>query len=214
MLKNCFVLAMLIAIITLIVTGFASGTEDQTMGTDCVKTECFEETAWAAQCKPGDHRFVDRGNWATYTKYNLGTGTESSPVRYPIYAGQTYRAGTLKVYDETTYQSEGECGPGYYGTIYLRYKLSGSEPIYKNGYVGSWVGFNEYHLQVVDEAIDFNTVTTKKGNPIPGHFDYSKEYDPKTTDSGWIQVEVCGYQCDAYIAAHSVMEWCEYSKEV
>jgi hypothetical protein len=216
MIKNSVGLAVLIAVTVLIVTGFASADEDQTIGTNCVEKECFEETAWAAEYKPGGaHRFVDRGNWGTYVDYTLGSYNESVPGRYPIYAGQTYRAGTLKVYDETAYQEDGECGSGYYGTIYVQYVSSGAEPIYKDGYVGSWKGFTEYHLQVVDEIEDFNTVTTpnKKfglGNPIPGLFDYSEEYDEKKSGTDWIAVEVCGYQCDAYIAAHSVVWWCGY----
>ncbi|MDW7733067.1 MAG: hypothetical protein SCH66_11665 [Methanolobus sp.] len=218
MLNNSFALAMLIAIIALAVTGFASASEDQTVEINCVEKECFEETAWAAQSSQlvGVNRFVDQGNWATYVIYKLGTYVDpEAHGRYPIYAGQTYRTGTLKVYDETTYQSEGECGPGYYGTIYVRYVSSGSEPTYKDGYVGSWNGFTEYHLQVVDEVEGFEAVRTfsnKFGwsNPIPGQFDYSEEYDMKKSYTDWIEVEVCGYDCDVFIAAHSVMQWCGY----
>ncbi|MDK2834593.1 MAG: hypothetical protein PWR29_857 [Methanolobus sp.] len=192
------------------------------LGSGCngesAEIECFDETAWAAQCQPGLYRFVDKGNWATYIKYNLGAAvTPCCAVKYPIYAGQHYRAGTLYVYDKTMYQPEGECGPGRYGTLYVKYATYGGSD-YKDGYIGAWKGFTEYHLHVADEPEGFNPVRTfsKKlgwGNPIPGQFEYSEEYDTIKTDTGWIEVEICGYEnSDAYIAAHSVMWWCGHSQ--
>jgi len=170
MLKNSILFAVLIAIIALALTGFASAWEDE----DC------EETAWAApKYSPGETRFVDQGNWGTYVNYTLGEGTSGNYKQYYIYAGQNYKVGTLKVYDDGD-------------TIYVRYVTTPK--------------LSEYHLHVVDEIGDFSAVQTKKGNPIPGQFAYSKE-GISTNDTGWIEVD--GHPDKVYIAAHSVVQLCD-----
>lgn len=148
--------------------------------------KCSGETAWAAQQKPGQTRFVEKGNWATYITYNVGEGTNATPKVFPLYAGQTKLAGSLYVYDAG-------------GNLYVKYVAGGSN------------AFSEYHLQVEDEFAGFQDVRTynKKtgyGSPIPGQFDYVKEYTTKTADSGWITVPISGYgDKDVYIAAHAAM---------
>jgi len=206
MLKKSLLFAILLVSITLAVTAFASADEDQTVGINCVEDkekECFEETAWAAEYKPGGaYRFVDRGNWGTYVNYTLGSYDESVPGRYLTYAGQTNQAGTLKVYDDTTLQ-DGK----YYGTIYVQYVFGQPDSTYKDGYTGSWAGLTEYHLQVAD-SLD-GIPMTRNGNPIPGQFDYSTEFNDKKPSTGWIAIDINGYEnSEVYIAAHSVVWWC------
>ncbi len=143
---------------------------------------CPGETFWAAQSKPGEHRFVEKGNWATYITYNVSDGTSAAPKMFPLYAGQRNLVGNLYVYDSGD-------------QLFVRYVVNG--------------GLSEYHLQVVDEFDGFQDVRTfnKKtgyGSPIPGQFDYVKEYSTKTTDTGWIEVSIKGYDKDIFIAAHGV----------
>ena len=148
--------------------------------------KCSGETAWAAQQNPGQTRFVQKGNWATYITYNVGEGTNAVPKAFPLYAGQTKLAGSLYVYDDGS-------------NLYVKYVAGGNN------------AFKEYHLQVEDEFAGFNDVRTynKKtgyGSPIPGQFEYAKEYSTKTADSGWITVPISGYgDKDVYIAAHAAM---------
>lgn len=148
--------------------------------------KCSGETSWAAQQNPGQTRFVQKGNWATYITYNVGEGTNAVPKVFPLYAGQTKLAGSLYVYDEGS-------------NLYVKYVAGGSN------------AFKEYHLQVEDEFAGFNDVRTynKKtgyGSPIPGQFEYVKEYSTKTADSGWITVPISGYgDKDVFIAAHAAM---------
>jgi len=207
-------LAMLIAIVALAITGIVSASEDNNVESKCVDLICCEETAWAAQKNPGEFRFVEKGSWATYVEYDFGN--QNNYTTYPLFAGKDCRAGTLWVYDDTEYESDGKCGSGYYGSIYINYTSATTcDCDCKDGYDGSWKGFTEYHLQVVDEFDCFEAVRTfnKKlgwGNPIPGQFDYSEEYCEIKPETGWIEVEVCGYDCNAFIAAHSVMHWCGY----
>ncbi|MHB0935938.1 MAG: DUF7507 domain-containing protein [Armatimonadota bacterium] len=168
------------------------------------ETECFSETAWAAQSQPGQTRFVPApGDWATYVHYEVGQGTVEDPAVFPLYAGQTHLSGYLYVYDEGN-------------SLYVRYvTLDGdSNPPYKPGYCGSWSGLTEYHLEVVGTVSGFNPVRTynkKKnqyGGPIPGAFRYKASYDEKTPDTGWIAADIAGFSNDIYIAAHGVMWWC------
>ncbi len=163
--------------------------------------ECGDETAWAAQDEPGVNRFVDKGNWGTYVLYNKGDGEENGPMIYPLYAGQTHLAGYLYVYDVKD-------------TLYVRYVSSLMDSDYMGGYTGAWIGMTEYHLQVVDNFADFraNGYTNKKGNPRPGQFDYSEEYDEATDDTGYIKIPIGGYDEEIHIAAHSVMCWSGFPK--
>ncbi|MBN1370190.1 MAG: hypothetical protein JW954_08155 [Dehalococcoidaceae bacterium] len=173
---------------------------------------CFDETAWAADGEAGTTRFVESpGNWATYIDYNLGDGSYGEPVEFPLYAGQTYYAGKLLVWDDGTY-------------IYVQYIASDADGYAPEGYCGgTWTGLSEYHLQVVDEFVDFNdyrAYNKKKdeyGAPIPGSFDTIWEGD-KVTITDEIVVDISALideeNTDLYIAAHAVMWWCGYDCDV
>jgi hypothetical protein len=182
--------------------GSSSGDTDEHI---LVKQRCYSETAWAAENLPGQTRFVStKGNWATYVKYDLTDAcyTRDNPRVYPVYAGQTYYAGSLLVYHSD-------------GTLYVKYVASQDNGGYKPGYIGAWKGLTEYHLHVVDEFSDFNSVRTKDkktgyGNPIPGQFMYSGTFGEKQPYTDWIEVNITGFSGDIYIAAHAVMWWCGY----
>jgi|GEM_PF-1569109 len=179
------------------------------------KKWCGDETAWAAEQHPGETRFVDQGNWATYVGYNKGDGNEKEPKTYPLYAGQYYLAGMLHAWDEDN-------------TLSVKYDIyipegilehcidEGGKVYGKEGFCGDWIGFLEYHLHVVDEFTDFNEVRTynrrtkKYGNPIPGQFEYKGSFDSAESESDWIEVDITGFSSDFFIAAHSVMQWCGY----
>ena len=157
----------------------------------------YDTTAWAAQEDPGQTRFVDRGDWATYVTYDIGSATDvASAIEYPLFAGQTYRSGTLFVYDDA-------------GILYVKYSTEGQDPAYKGYTGGEWKYITAYHLQVVDEQVGFDPYLTAKGKAIPGQFDLN-DYLGDLTETGWIEVNVniSGYQSgDAYIAAHAIMSW-------
>jgi fibro-slime domain-containing protein len=171
---------------------------------------CFDETAWAAEVNPGDNRFVDPpGNWATWIDYDVGEGTETDPVVFKLYAGQTYYAGDLLVWDNST-------------TLFAKYIASGEAGDYAPvGYCGgTWTGLTEYHLQVVDDYADFEAyrVYNKKkaeyGAPIPGSFDTIWEGDKVAETDPAIEIDISGLweegNVDLFIAAHAVMWWCGY----
>jgi len=161
--------------------------------------ECFDDTIWAADGEPGATRFVNRGNWGTYVEYEIGAGAVGDPVEYTLYAGQYHEAGTLEVYDDN-------------GNIFVRYLIGSDEDdSYKDGYCGSWSYLTEYHLQVVNNFSDFDSVRTRQGNPIPGQFEYSEIYEleDEKNDTGWLKVEG-NFNETVYIAAHGVAQWCGY----
>lgn len=164
----------------------------------------LSESAWAAEANPGETRFVPApGDWATYVKYTIGAGTVDAPKAYPLFAGQTNLAGSLLVYDDGA------------GTAYVKYAASGldSDPPFVEGYTGAWSGLTEYHLQAAGVFDQFNTVRTynKKaktyGGPIPGHFQYSAEYEEIAAETDWIAVDITGFSSDVFLAAHAVMWW-------
>lgn len=161
---------------------------------------CFDETAWAANTGPGTFRFLpERGNWATYVKYSIGSGTSpSNPKKFKLFAGQTYFVGNLLVYDDGT-------------DLFLKYDVDPAgdpDQNYKPGYcpADGW-GLVEHHFQVVDEVPDFAPYLTKKGNPIPGQF----LNNGQDIGGGWFRSPIGKFtNADAYIAAHAVVEWCGY----
>jgi hypothetical protein len=155
----------------------------------------YDTTAWAAQGGPGIYRFIDPGDWATYVTYDIGSANDvASAIEYPLFASQTYRSGTLFVYNA------GE-------TLFIKYSIEGQDPAYKGYTGGEWKYITAYHLQVVDEQVGFDPYLTAKGKPIPGQFDLN-DYLGDVTETDWIQVDISGYQNgDAYIAAHGIMSW-------
>ena len=176
---------------------------------------CFSETAWAAQTIPGETRFIPApGNWATWITYTKGAGiSEETAKAYPLYAGRHYLSGWLRVYDD-----------GH--TLYVKYEALGEgdpgDKVYGvGGYCdGLWTGIYEFNLQVEDEFAGFNAVRTynKRAmtyrNPIPGRFEYGLEYrydleyEEGVPDTGWIAVDIEGFDGEIFIAAHAVMAWC------
>lgn len=184
---------------------------------------CFDETAWAAQAHPGETRFENASNWATYVEYTTGNGTEQEPAFYPLYAGQYYLAGILYVYDE-------------HGALHVKYTTEIPQWILdhceeEGGLVyeveglcaGDWTGFLEYHLAVGNTTDDIpRTMSRGRGrgrnpgtltNPIPGHFEYSDYFDPAEPETEWIEVDIEGLGDSFVIAAHAVMQWCGYDCE-
>ena len=160
--------------------------------------ECFDETIWAANDGPLTERFVERGNWATYVKYEIGNGLKE----YSLYASQDHEAGTLKVYDNGD-------------NIFVKYVIGAEDNNYKDGYCGSWSYLTEYHLHI-SESNDFSGVTNRQGNPIPGQFDHKGVLEGENS-TGWINIEIERNNYDeniVYIAAHGVAQWCGYLCEI
>jgi len=158
------------------------------------------ETAVAAQGPgPGQYRFLFARNWFTYIKYEA-TGPSGGPVEYPIFAGQTFRIGTL-------YVQHVDKGGGV-SHLQVRYLADVAPP------VGcTWDGFNVYHIEVVDEWLQFYLPDSivKNWNPAPGQCEYSGPVDPIDTDTGYIELpeNIKAYgDDDVYIFAHSV--FCYY----
>jgi len=163
---------------------------------------------------PGETRFIPHpGNWATWITYDQGDGSATAPAAYPLYAGQYYLSGWLRVYNEGD-------------TLYVKYEALGDgapgDNVYEiDGYCdGLWTGIYEFHLQVEDALAGYNAVRTynkrtkKYGNPIPGQFEYSSEYrygleyEEGVPDTGWIAADITGFDNEIFIAANSVMAWC------
>ncbi len=191
----------------------ASGTQPKYY--DFVNTPevyCEGQTAWAADPHPGDTRFSNANNWATYVEYARGDGTELEPKAYPLYAGQHYLAGMLYVWDDGD-------------TLHVNYSTDIPEeildhakdcPVYEvEGYCeGGWTGFLEYHLHVADAEDGIPRTRTGRNrvlsNPIPGHFKYDGYFDPAEDETGWVQVGISELGDEFVIAAHAVMQWCGY----
>ena len=101
------------------------------------------------------------------------------PVEIPLIAGQTMDAGTVTVYNDGEF-------------LYVTYETT-----------GDW-HMTETHLHVACDPADIPQ--TKKGNPIPGQFDYSETHDPGV-ESYEVKIDLDDLQCsDVYIAAHAVVE--------
>ena len=77
--------------------------------------------------------------------------TEADPAVITLYAGQDIDVGTVSVWNDDT-------------TLYVKYETT-----------GDWV-MTETHLAVAEELDDIPQ--TRKGNPIPGRFEYKMEHDP------------------------------------
>ncbi len=175
---------------------------------------CEGQTAWAADPHPGDTRFSNANNWATYVEYARGDGTELDPKAYPLYAGQHYLAGMLYVWDDDD-------------TLWVNYSTDIPQDILDHceeeggmvyevaGYCeGGWTGFLEYHLHIADDEDGIPRTRTGRNrvlsNPIPGDFEYKGYFDPAEEESGWIEVDISELGDDFVIAAHAVMQWCGY----
>jgi hypothetical protein len=68
---------------------------------------------------------------------------------------------------------------------------------------GTWL-MSQTHLHVATDWADIPQ--TKKGNPIPGHFDYSMDHDDLTSEYTYdIPLEDLGGEGTYYLAAHAVV---------
>ena len=161
---------------------------------------CEDETACAAQDQPGETIFGKTkkndkagGNWFTYIEY---TKAEVDVVtEFPIYAGQTHRAGTLYVKIDAD------------GILWVNYSTDGADDPDR-----TWFGISEYHLEVVDNLADFaddaiSNLLNKQGSPVPGQAEYANNIG-FGTETGWIETEdVSGYSDPIFIFAHGIFWW-------
>ena len=172
-------------------TDCEGNTHDWTYTFTCACPTC--STASAAQTQPGESRFPGSSSWFTWITYNKGDGNATSPKTYPIYTGQTHRAGTLKVYDNGTW-------------LYVIYSTQGAV---ENGC--QFVGFSQYHLEV-DSTITalYNAVTNKSGNPVAGRCEYNGtlNYVPNTDPIKTDNISDYATGKTFYIFAHSLV--CSY----
>lgn len=135
-------------------------------------------TAWARMYNYSeDFTYEFPGpNWATY----IICEPSELPQTFYLFAGQHYWVGELYVWKDSNY-------------LYVKYNLD--EDNYS-------MSESQLHVATLLDGIPH----TKNGNPIPGQFDYSKQYDPTEPhdlyqidwDSDWDNV-------DLYIAAHAVV---------
>jgi len=103
-----------------------------------------------------------------------------------LIAGQNIYVGEVKVWNDADY-------------LYVKYEIADSK--------SDWC-ITETHLAV---AMSLEGIPqTKKGNPIPGRFPYSRYHDCVSEYTYEIPLSK-DWQCDAelYIAAHAVVETCE-----
>jgi hypothetical protein len=176
---------------TVIVTDAEGCQDTDTVTITMVCPTC--STAVAAQGPEESGQFQFEGsNWFTYINYGIGDGSDTVPVEYPIFTGQTFRIGTLEVYDDGTH-------------VFVRY-LAGDAP---DGC--DWVGFSSIHIEVVDEATPtyFPDILNKSYNPNPGKCTYKYAFADETTDTGFIELTEDDFSGgatndDVYIFAHSI----------
>ena len=177
--------------------------------------KCGDETAWAAEAHPGETRFVEQGNWATYVTVDL-KDLQEEDLSFPLYAGQHYLAGMLNVKLDN-----GDLKVQYTTEVdedWLEHcEGEGGKTYDAKGWCGEkWTGLLEYHLHVVDDLEGFNDVQTynrrtkQYGNPIPGQFDYKDSFYSTESETEWIEVGIGGFSEEILIAAHAVMQWCGY----
>ena len=148
--------------------------------------ECFSQTAWAADGAAGSFRFTDN-NWATYVTHIKGS---QGVTEYDLYAGQTYLAGKIQVWEENGY-------------LKVKYVVEGTA--YKPGWQGEWVKMTEAHVAV---GAQVKNIPSNKAGPIPGRFAYkwTGESDTATISIPLTKVP----EGEFILAAHSVVWWCGY----
>lgn len=105
--------------------------------------------------------------------------TETDPFVTDLIAAQTMDAGDVSVWND------GE-------RLYVKYETD-----------GDWC-LTKTHLHVATALADIPQ--TGKGSPIPGHFDYSMEHDPCSTEYTYV-IDLNGWTptTELYIAAHAVV---------
>lgn len=112
--------------------------------------------------------------------YNKSTNQDLDYVSFQLYAGQNIDLGEMRVWNE------GE-------TLYVKYLTDG------------WcITETHLHLATSLEGIP----QTKKGNPIPGKFEYKGNHECETEVTYTIDLKEMEWKCDQklYIAAHAVVQ--------
>ena len=105
-------------------------------------------------------------------------GTEANPDVYDLWAGRNTDVGDVKVWNDGS-------------TLYVRYEMDDDLCI------------TETHLHIATDVAGIPQ--TKKGNPIPGQFDYGEEglaCVSQWPESGWFMTALPGATA-VYIAAHA-----------
>ncbi|HRU05170.1 MAG TPA: hypothetical protein P5137_05280 [Candidatus Brocadiia bacterium] len=111
--------------------------------------------------------------------------SEASPFTTKLVAGQHYEAGVVKVWNDAT-------------TLYVTYDAG-----------DGWF-MSETHLHVATSLAEIPQ--TKKGNPIPGQFAYSRYYWPWVTENTFaIPLKTWTPGTKLYIAAHASMPYYNFS---
>jgi len=129
----------------------------------------------------GDLNLTTPGTTETEGVISLMRGTSGDPYVRQLFAGQDIDVGEIQVRDDGDY-------------LYVKYVVD--EP--------DWY-LTETHLHVACEGTPIPV--NKKGNPIPGHFDYGSEYEVSenvTFEEFTIPLEDISC-CDLDIAAHAVV---------
>lgn len=124
------------------------------------------------------------------TYLTKGGPTEAGADEFVLYAGQNIEVGVVKVWNDTQ-------------NLYVKYVINDPD----------WC-LTETHLHVAKYFADIPQ--TKKGNPIPGQFDYKDEYDcVKESDLYTIPLdqELMPCETELFIAAHAVVQMREIQEE-
>ena len=106
---------------------------------------------------------------------------------FTLFAGKDWPIGTVEVTNDDQF-------------IYVNYEMD-------SGVIeAGWV-FTEFHLSV--EITEEDIPQNNKGNPEPGHFEFSSEYDwtaMKTSESFTVEIpEGVEFEDDVVIAAHATI---------
>jgi len=108
-----------------------------------------------------------------------GAGNEGSAEEFPLFAGQHIDVGIIKVWNDSD-------------NLYVKYVVD-----------GPWC-LTETHLHIGAQLNDIPQ--TKKGNPIPGKFDYKGEHDPCVPDYTYtIKMSLIPGD-ELFIATHAVVK--------
>jgi hypothetical protein len=108
----------------------------------------------------------------------------SEEASYPLYAGQTWEVGDVLIKN---------CGEGDAETICVKFVITDEAAIAEG-----W-GITEAHVAIADAPED---IPNKNGNPIPGQFPISEEFDP-VTETEWFCLP---YDGEGIVAAHAKLE--------
>jgi len=105
--------------------------------------------------------------------------TEADPFVTDLIAGQHIDAGDVLVWNDDD-------------NLYVKYLITDPD----------WC-LTEYHLHVANDPNDIPQ--TKKNNPIPGKFDYKKEFESCVSETDIIEIPLEWESSDVYVAAHAAL---------